>query len=55
MSETQRRTERTADRCGTFETVDGDLVLYDRENANAWIQASYAIDFEDVRADGPAE
>ncbi|QLH77921.1 hypothetical protein HZS55_11710 [Halosimplex rubrum] len=55
MSETQRPTERGAEQCGTFETIDGDLVLYDRENANAWIQASYAIDFEDVRATGPAE
>lgn len=55
MSEMQRRPERAADRCGTFETIDGDLVLYDRENADAWIQASYAIDFDDVRATGPAE
>ncbi|WP_436927364.1 DUF7331 family protein [Halosimplex amylolyticum] len=55
MSETQRRLERAADRCGTFETIDGDLVLYDRENTEAWIQASYAIDFEDVHAYGPSE
>ena len=55
MSETQRRSERADARCGTFETTDGDLMMYDRENANAWIQASYAIDFEDVRATGPAE
>ncbi|WP_167837358.1 DUF7331 family protein [Halosimplex halophilum] len=55
MSETQRPPERAAEQCGSFETIDGDLVLYDRENANAWIQTSYAIDFEDVRASGPAE
>ncbi|WP_164471520.1 DUF7331 family protein [Halosimplex salinum] len=55
MSETQRRPDSAAEQCGTFETIDGDLVLYDRENANAWIQTSYAIDFEDVRATGPAE
>jgi len=55
MSEMQRQSKRTANRCGTFTTIDGDLVMYDRDNTNAWIQASYAIDFEDVRADGPAE
>ena len=55
MSETQRRSERADAQCGSFQTTDGDLVMYDRENANAWIQASYAIDFEDVRATGPAE
>jgi len=55
MSETQRPPERAAEQCGSFETIDGDLVMYDRDNANAWIQTSYAIDFEDVRATGPAE
>ena len=55
MSETQRQSKRTANRCGTFTTVDGDLVMYDRDNANAWIQASYAIDIADVSADGPTE
>ncbi|WP_415381058.1 hypothetical protein [Halosimplex sp. TS25] len=55
MSETQRRPEGATDRCGTFETIDGDLVLYDRQNTEAWIQASYAIDFEDVRAYGPTK
>jgi hypothetical protein len=54
MSETRTRPE-TADRYGSFETAEGDTVLYDREDGTAWIQSDYAIDFEDVRASGPAE
>ena len=54
MSETRTRPE-TAGRYGAFETADGDTVLYDREDGTAWIQSDYAVDFEDVRASGPAE
>lgn len=54
MSKPDTRPE-TADRYGAFETAEGDTVLYDREDGTAWIQSDYAIDFEDVRASGPAE
>ena len=53
MAETQNGRLTTG--CAAFETADGDVVFYDRENANAWIQSDYAIDFDDVRASGPAE
>ena len=53
MSGTRTRPE-TGDRYGTFETADGDVVLYDRNDGNAWIQSDYVIDFEEVRATGPA-
>lgn len=42
------RDSGTDGRCGAFELLDGDVVLYDRENAEAWIQASHAIDFENL-------
>jgi hypothetical protein len=29
-------------------------VLYDRSNADAWIQSSVSVDFEEIRATGPA-
>lgn len=49
-----RRRDDPDDRPNAFETLDGDLVLYDRTNADAWIQSSVSIDFEEVRATGPA-
>ena len=55
MSETRTRPGTPADRYGSFETADGDVVLYDREDSTAWIQSNYAIDFDDIRASGPAE
>lgn len=54
MAERRTRPETEPDgQCGTFETGEGETVVYDLENANAWLQSSYAIDFEDVRATGP--
>jgi len=56
MAETQNGPERNeSDGCAAFETADGDVVFYDRGNGDAWLQSSYAIDFTDVRASGPAE
>ena len=55
MAGTQDRQRRDADGCATFETEEGEVVFYDRENADAWIQSDYAIDFGAVRASGPTE
>jgi hypothetical protein len=55
MVETRTRPETPADRYGSFETEAGDVVLYDREDSTAWIQSNYVIDFEEIRASGPAE
>ena len=49
-----RRDDEQNDRPKSFETLDGDLVLYDRSNADAWIQSSVSVDFEEIRATGPA-
>jgi hypothetical protein len=55
MVETHTRSGTPTDRYGSFETADGDVVLYDREDSTAWIQSNYAIDFEEIGASGPAE
>jgi hypothetical protein len=54
MSKPRTRPE-TAGRYGSFETAEGETVLYDREDGTAWIQSDYAIDFEDIQASGPAK
>lgn len=45
-----RHGDEPAERPKAFETIDGDLVLYDRSNTDAWIQSSVAVDFEALRA-----
>jgi hypothetical protein len=40
---TQTGGEQT-DKYGTFVTGDGNFVVYDRENPDAWIQSDYALD-----------
>jgi hypothetical protein len=42
------------DRCDAMELFDGDVVFYDRENPDAWIQSSVAIDFSDLWSPGAA-
>jgi hypothetical protein len=37
-----------------FETLDGDVVFYDPANPDAWMQASFAIDFEEITGADPA-
>lgn len=32
------------DKYGTFVTGDGNFVVYDRENPDAWIQSDFALD-----------
>lgn len=36
-------------RYGSFETADGELLVYDRENPGAWIQADVGLDAEAIR------
>ena len=33
-----------SDKYGTFVTGDGNFVVYDRENPDAWIQSDFALD-----------
>jgi hypothetical protein len=50
VAETNDQTERY----GIFETGDGSHVLYDRENASAWLQSDYTVTVGDPTADvGP--
>jgi hypothetical protein len=42
-STAEKSTGEADDRYGAFETGNGDLVVYDRENPEAWVQASNAI------------
>lgn len=42
----------TDERYGAFETGDGGLVVYDRDEPTAWIQSDYAVDV-DGRTAGP--
>lgn len=35
-----------ADKYGTFVTGEGNFVVYDRENPDAWIQSDYALDVD---------
>jgi hypothetical protein len=42
------------DRCSAFELLDGDVILYDERNPDAWIQSSAAVDFADVHGTGHA-
>lgn len=32
------------DRYGAFTTGDGDVVVYDTDNPNAWLQSDYAVE-----------
>ena len=42
------------DRYGIFETGDGGHVLYDRDNAEAWLQSDYTVEVGDPAVDvGP--
>ena len=34
------------DKYGTFVTGNGDFVVYDRENPDAWVQSDYALDVD---------
>lgn len=43
-----RREHDPDDRPRSFETIDGEVVMYDRTNPEAWIQSSVAVDFEDI-------
>lgn len=38
--------EPDEDRYATIETGDGDLVIYDREETTAWLQADHTVDVE---------
>lgn len=42
-------TGRGSPRYASFETEDGDCVLYDTENQDAWIQANSAVARVEVR------
>lgn len=44
-------TDTWDDRPNAFEMLDGDLVLYDRTNPDAWIQSSASVDFAEGRAE----
>ena len=44
MSQTSVRPD--GERYGAIETMDGDTVIYDREEANAWLQSSAAVPVE---------
>lgn len=49
MTDTERRPSADRDeRANAFRTVDGDVVLYDGRNAEAWIQSSYVVDVAGV-------
>jgi hypothetical protein len=51
---TPRPDDEPDDRPKSFETMDGDLVFYDKSNTEAWIQSSITIDLEEVRTTGLA-
>jgi len=33
---------------GAFETLDGEVVIYDQTNPDAWIQSTVSIDFDEI-------
>jgi hypothetical protein len=52
---TPRRADSTdEDTPRAFETLDGDVVLYDSSNPDAWIQSSLAVDIEATTGVDPA-
>lgn len=51
MTESNTRSDATADdaldddeQFGAFTTDDGETIVYDRTNTEAWIQSDYAVD-----------
>lgn len=52
MSRAERADGRTG-RVAEFETIDGEAVIYDRDNAEAWIQSDATVSFGRTRPLGP--